>query len=82
MPPVKAPVADAPASPALSALSKASYALFLEAAAGTGGKGCFLSPMSIIYALTLALNGAGESFDLFGKLDSKPSSLSGDRRRR
>eukprot|EP00198_Chlamydomonas_reinhardtii_P006645 XP_001695981.1 flagellar associated protein, protease inhibitor-like protein [Chlamydomonas reinhardtii] len=59
MPPVKAPVADAPASPALSALSKASYALFLEAAAGTGGKGCFLSPMSIIYALTLALNGAG-----------------------
>ncbi|KAG2501612.1 hypothetical protein HYH03_000117 [Edaphochlamys debaryana] len=46
----------------MSGLSAASYSLFLEALATTSTpKGCFLSPLSIIYALSLALNGAGPS---------------------
>jgi hypothetical protein len=49
------------AGPAVAAVAQASYSLFLTALKeGAGGPGgCFLSPLSIVYALSLAINGAG-----------------------
>ncbi|GLC47968.1 hypothetical protein PLESTB_000044800 [Pleodorina starrii] len=47
-------------SPAVSAIANASFGLFLGALRlAPAPKGVFLSPLSIVYALLLALNGAG-----------------------
>ncbi|PNH08084.1 hypothetical protein TSOC_005408, partial [Tetrabaena socialis] len=53
-------VASAAASPLTRAVANASFALFIGALPlATKPQGCFLSPLSIVYALSLALNGAG-----------------------
>ncbi|KXZ55632.1 hypothetical protein GPECTOR_2g1182 [Gonium pectorale] len=48
-------------SPVATAIASAGYSLFLTALplSGDDPQGCFLSPLSILYALSLALNGAG-----------------------
>lgn len=48
-----------------SAVNAACFKLFTTAHKGdTSPEGCFMSPLSIVYALSLALNGAGKLFGL------------------
>jgi hypothetical protein len=69
------------AGPAVAAVAQAGYSLFLmalkEGAGGPGG--CFLSPLSIVYALSLAINGAGGCATCTVRTLHEAAEASGDR---